>query len=169
MTTVTDTTTGPAMPEHHRTVPRWALPAATGLLGLCLGIPLGAQYLGGHPAAAATSTAAAPAPAPAPAPASASAYTPTATDFTLSVDIKKQECFDTAGCAVTYQVAVAYNGLTLDPGTTYEVTYEVEGLAQPALNTFTVTGDNASVPKDETGQTEGPASLTAVVTAVRPS
>lgn len=166
MTTVTDNpgTAMPGSPTHaHRRPPRWALPAAAGALGLCIGFIGGAQVAGPRPAPAPAASVAATAPASA---SPAAGYTPAPTDFDLAVAIKKQECFGTAGCAVTYQVAVTYNGLALDPGQTFEVTYSVDGLAQPAVNTFTVTGTDASVPKDETGQTEGPASLTATVTGV---
>jgi hypothetical protein len=79
----------------------------------------------------------------------------------------EKQCFGSAGCNVTFRIEVGYNGLPLDPATTYEVTYEVTGGEDPLINTLEVTGENASVPQEETlGTASSDAELVATVTDV---
>lgn len=84
---------------------------------------------------------------------SPSAYQPTKGDFTLKVKILSQECFGEAGCNITFRIKPEYTGPPLDPDVTYEVTYEVSGTQDPMSNTFTITGDQASVEQEELAQT----------------
>ena len=77
-------------------------------------------------------------------------YTPVAKDFKLAIKVKSKECFGSAGCVLTYRVDVQYLGQALDPSQTWEVTYQVTGgESGPIVNTFTVTGDEASVDQIE--------------------
>lgn len=81
---------------------------------------------------------------------------PTVSDFALTAKILTKECFGTAGCNITFRVQVAYGGPALDPATTYEVTYEVRGVADgPQINTLTVQGDQSSTDETEMASTAG--------------
>lgn len=126
--------------------------------GIPSGRPMNTNAAGGAPAA---QTTAAPPPA-------IQYGTPTVKDFKLTVKILRKQCFGSAGCNVNYRIEVAYVGSkTLDPAKTYEVTYEVKGAEDTAINTFTVTGDHAQVREEEFASTSrSSATLTAVVTAI---
>ncbi|MBY8870499.1 hypothetical protein K7640_01425 [Micromonospora sp. PLK6-60] len=103
----------------------------------------------------------------APAPTVALFDEPTKKDFKLAVKVLRKQCFGSAGCNITYRIDVTYTGSGLDPAKTYEVTYEVRGGEDPAVNTFEVTGETASVQQEETGSTRRSGDkLTAVVTDV---
>jgi hypothetical protein len=94
--------------------------------------------------------------------------TPSPKDFTLTVKTLTKQCFGEAGCNVTYRIEVGYSGPTLDPATTYDVTYEVRGVEDgPQVNTLTITGDNYSTDREEIASTSSAAiKLKAVVTDV---
>lgn len=96
------------------------------------------------------------------------AYTPTPRDFKLTVKTLSKECFGSAGCNITFRIQVGYDGPALDPGTTWEVTYEVRGTEDgPQINTLTVQGDQSSVDQEEFASTRSSATkLKAVVTDV---
>lgn len=87
-------------------------------------------------------------------------------DFKIGVVITKKTCFGSAGCNVSYHIDPQYVG----PGTLsgdYSVTYEMSGLEDTSINTFTITGTTASYDKEETGSTTSSKSvLSAKVTAV---
>lgn len=93
---------------------------------------------------------------------------PVAKDFKLTVKTLSKKCFGSAGCNVTFRVLVAYSGPTLDPSTSYEVTYEVRGGEDGAsVNTLTVEGDQSTVQDEEFVSTpSSKTKLTAVVTSV---
>lgn len=96
-------------------------------------------------------------------------YTPTVRDFKVAVKVTEKDCFGSAGCLVTYTINLAYTGAeTLDPSTSYDVTYEVRGPEDgPSIDTLTVTGGEYDVPSDNTVTTPSSATkLTAVVTDV---
>lgn len=95
-------------------------------------------------------------------------YTPTPDDFELDVKILERQCFGSAGCNVTYRVELGYGGPTLDPDTTYDITYEVRGVEDgPAINTLTATGDQYEADAEEFAMTSSPSrKLRAVVTDV---
>ncbi|NED96425.1 hypothetical protein G1H11_14035 [Phytoactinopolyspora alkaliphila] len=108
----------------------------------------------------------APEPEPEPEP-EPDAYEPTVDDFELDVKTLEKQCFGSAGCNVTFRIEVAYGGEPLDPDTTYEVIYEIEGGDDPKINTLTITGDSYRV--DETERIGTPSSdseLVAIVTSV---
>jgi hypothetical protein len=93
---------------------------------------------------------------------------PKASDFELTVKTLSKQCFGEAGCNITFRVEVAYGGPKLDPGTTWEVTYEIRGPEDgPQVNTLTVTGDQSSVDQEEMASTRSSSvKLRAVVTDV---
>ncbi|GHC39626.1 hypothetical protein GCM10010348_78720 [Streptomyces anthocyanicus] len=55
--------------------------------------------------------------------------TPDAEDFTVELRTTRRKCFGSAGCNVTVEPKLAYNGLAddLDPDATFEITYEIRG------------------------------------------
>lgn len=96
--------------------------------------------------------------------------TPTAATFTITLKILTKDCFDTAGCNVTYRPQLAMNvpAGSLDPSVTYDVSYVIRGGSSGAqADTIFVTGDQYRAPDQGFAQTatEG-AKLTAAVTAV---
>lgn len=94
--------------------------------------------------------------------------TPTPADFTITVKILEKECFGSAGCLITYRIAPEYVGAPLDPSVTWLVTYEVRGVEDgPQINTFEVTGDEASFDAEESADTpSSKTKLTAKATQV---
>jgi len=68
-------------------------------------------------------------------------YVPVPGDFPLTVVVTSTECFDTAGCNVTYELDVKYSGLPLATASTYKVIYTVAGATGGAITgNFTATG-----------------------------
>jgi len=79
--------------------------------------------------------------------------TPKARDFTLKVKVLSKDNFGSAGSLITFRIVPNW-GPTYDPDKTYEVTYEVRGGEDgPAVNTFTVTGDEYEVEREESAST----------------
>ena len=93
--------------------------------------------------------------------------TPKASDFTLKVKVLSKDNFGSAGSLITFRVVPNW-GPTYDPDKTYEVTYEVRGGEDgPAVSTFTVTGDEYEIEREETASTSSAGQrLTARVTSV---
>lgn len=80
--------------------------------------------------------------------------TPKAGDFKITVKILEKKCYGSAGCLVTFRIDPQYTGAPLDPSVTWLVTYEVRGVEDgPMVNTFEVTGDEASFDSEENAQT----------------
>ncbi|WP_432130607.1 hypothetical protein [Streptomyces tendae] len=54
---------------------------------------------------------------------------PDVEDFTVELRTTRRKCFGSAGCNVTVEPKLAYNGLAddLDPDATFELTYEIRG------------------------------------------
>jgi len=109
-----------------------------------------------------------PAPASQPTPQPASApYTPSPRDFTLFIRILKKECFGSAGCNVTFRINPTYDGPTLPDDQKLTVTYEVTGGEEPKVNSFEMTGNEATFDSEEFIGTRSPsAKLRARVTDV---
>ncbi|MGW7067015.1 hypothetical protein ACWGII_40760 [Streptomyces sp. NPDC054855] len=63
--------------------------------------------------------------------------TPGADDFTMTLRTTERQCFGSAGCNVTVEPRLTYDGLSdLDPDAVYEITYEVSGDASgPVIET----------------------------------
>ncbi|MET7437022.1 hypothetical protein ACFYQQ_01155 [Streptomyces sp. NPDC005496] len=52
----------------------------------------------------------------------------TADDFTMKLKTKEKQCFGSAGCNLTVEPDLAYDGVEdIDPAATYEITYEIRG------------------------------------------
>jgi hypothetical protein len=65
---------------------------------------------------------------------------PEAEDFTLSIRMLEKHCFGSAGCNVTFQVKMDYNGPELDPNVTYLLTYQIHGTEDTYLHTARIMG-----------------------------
>ncbi|MEV4361706.1 hypothetical protein [Nonomuraea sp. NPDC049625] len=112
-------------------------PAAKGLLSA-------PASTSGTPSAAATTSAS---------PASFT-HTPDPEEFSLRVKTLEKKCYGSVGCNVTYSIRVSYSGPALNPDQEYQVTYEVTGLEDgPAVNTFTIQGDEVSYQEEEFAST----------------
>lgn len=60
-------------------------------------------------------------------------------DIKLTVDVKKKECFGSAGCNVQWKIDVALDKTKLKQGSVYTVTYEVRGVEDgPQISTLTI-------------------------------
>lgn len=99
--------------------------------------------------------------------AAAPVYTPTPKDFELAIKVIEKKCFGSAGCNVTFRIELTYTGLTLDPSSTYEVVYRVDGAEDTYINSLRVTGASYSHDDEERVSVKSSKSvLTAVVTDV---
>lgn len=144
----------PPAPQAPRKRPRWLLPVLIGVgvvLLLCVGAGILGAFLPDKPAAApttrsatataepvtATTAPAAPTTEPtteAPAPTGL-----TRSDVTLTVKIKKQECFGSAGCNVEFTIQADWPSEKIRDGQKYDVTYEVSGIEDgPQVATLTI-------------------------------
>jgi len=96
--------------------------------------------------------------------------TPTTADFAIKLKILTKECFDSAGCVITYrpQLVENFDAGSTDPSVTYDVSYTVSGGQDgPIDDTLYATGDQYTEPMDGTAQTANSGvKLTARVTAV---
>lgn len=71
---------------------------------------------------------------------SPAAAVPKTSDFKVGVKVRSKQCFGSAGCNITYRIAVSYSGSHLDQS--YDVTYEVRGdESGPQTDTFTIDPD----------------------------
>jgi hypothetical protein len=84
--------------------------------------------------------------------ASEASYTPAPSDFHIAVKVRKEECFGSAGCKVTYRIIPTYSGPAVSG--TWSVTYEVKGGQDGRqINTFTFDGQQASLGGEEFAST----------------
>lgn len=68
-------------------------------------------------------------------------YVPVPANFPLKVIVLSQECFDTAGCNVTFRVDPSYTGAPLSSDRTFQIIYTVSGSTDGAMTgNFTATG-----------------------------
>lgn len=70
---------------------------------------------------------------------------PTAADFTLALKVVEKHCFGSAGCNLTFDVDLTYNGAGVKPFSAWDITYDVAGAEDPMTNTITVTFDGTGV------------------------
>jgi hypothetical protein len=75
-------------------------------------------------------------------------------DFEIDIKILSEQCFGSAGCNVEFRIDPLFvgSGPLPDEGV-IEVTYEVEGLEDSHINTFTIEGDTAEYESEEFGST----------------
>jgi hypothetical protein len=147
-----------------------------GVLALIVGIAIGSSTgkskkdagSGGGGTAIRTVTEVAQATTDSPTIAETPAEMPKPADFKIKVKIKKKECFGSAGCNLTYQIAPDYVGDVDISSGSYEVTYRVLGGEDgPQINTFTLDSGTASFDQEESISTPSSAtSLRAEATAV---
>jgi len=77
--------------------------------------------------------------------------TPKKGNFTVTLKTLSKECFDTAGCIVTYRAKLSQSLPTgaLDPDVTYDLTYVVHGdESGPQTETMYITGDQYEQPSE---------------------
>jgi hypothetical protein len=93
---------------------------------------------------------------------------PKATDFKLTVKILEKSCYGSAGCNVTYRIALEQvSAAEFDPSKEYDVTYEVRGTEGGKINTLKVTGTQYSTDDKEFASTKSSnPKLTAVITDI---
>lgn len=98
----------------------------------------------------------------------APATLPAPSDFVITVKVLSKQCFDTAGCVLSYQISPSYVGSTGLTDKPLTVVYEVKGGQDgPVINNFTVTGTSVRFPKMEVVQTVSSGTvLTATATSV---
>lgn len=88
-------------------------------------------------------------------------------DFDIKVRIKRQKCFGPAGCNVTIGIDPSYTGFATVYNGSWDITYEIEGLTSPIINTMTLEDGQISYTDEESAETAGPdAEITARVTDV---
>jgi hypothetical protein len=94
-------------------------------------------------------------------------YVPKPEDFELEVQVLEQQCFGSAGCNVTFQIGVAYNGSTIYDGEgPYTVVYGVTGTDDPFVGRFTLLSQHEYTATEEMVSTPPGATLKATVTQV---
>jgi hypothetical protein len=74
-------------------------------------------------------------------------------NFKVGVKILKKQCFGEAGCNVTYKIKPEWAGPGEYPGGDAVVTYEVSGLEDEAISTFTVDDSGTAQFEEEYGST----------------
>ncbi|MFE6886657.1 hypothetical protein [Streptomyces sp. NPDC057694] len=72
---------------------------------------------------------------------------PTADDFTMTLKTTKRQCFGSAGCNVTVEPRLTYDGIAeaLDPDAVYEITYEISGDASGTVTETAELSDQTSL------------------------
>lgn len=93
-------------------------------------------------------------------------FVPNADNFILDIRTTEKQCFGTAGCNVQFRVELGYDGPSLDPAVTYEVTYAVTGGDGELISTLTVNGDQYSASDQFVSTSSEDAELKALVTDV---
>lgn len=98
---------------------------------------------------------------------------PTAKDFELTLKITRKACFDSAGCNIDFEIQLNYLGSGGEPGTSWDITYDIQGAEDPYTNTLTMTFDadglHGQYERQETESVQTPKSsskLTVAITAV---
>ncbi|MGW8951340.1 hypothetical protein [Streptomyces sp. NPDC055709] len=94
---------------------------------------------------------------------------PTNEEFTITLKTTQKQCFGSAGCNVTVEPELTYNGLVpANPDKTYSITYEVRGGEDGAIvQTLELTDqDQVSYQPINLSTTKSSAKLTAKVTDV---
>lgn len=104
----------------------------------------------------------------------AKAYTiPRAKDFELTLKTTRRACFGSAGCNIDFEIQLNYLGSGGEPGSSWDITYDVQGAEDPYTNTLTMTFDvdglHGQYERQETESVQTPKSsskLTVAITAV---
>lgn len=94
-------------------------------------------------------------------------YVPAPADFALTVVVVEQDCFGSAGCNVTYELDLVYNGpRPLDREQRFLLLYEVSGGDDRQVENLEIEGTSYQS-SSETISTPPNPNLTAAVTSVR--
>jgi hypothetical protein len=65
--------------------------------------------------------------------------TPALADFALAVKVTKKQCFGSAGCNVEFTIDLAYNGPALEPNSSWDVTFDLQGTEDSYTSTLHMT------------------------------
>ena len=71
--------------------------------------------------------------------------TPAAKDFELGVKVTKKQCFGSAGCNVEFEMTLAYNGPALEPNSSWDVTFDLQGSEDSYTSTLHMTLDGTGL------------------------
>lgn len=71
---------------------------------------------------------------------------PVAADFQITPKITQKQCFGSAGCNVTFTVALTYVGKGVKPLSTWDITYDAVGTEDALTDTITVHVDGTGMP-----------------------
>ena len=94
-------------------------------------------------------------------------YVPQPADLKLDVQVIEQHCFGTAGCNVTFRLALTYTGDTIyDDEGPYTVVYSLTGTSDPFVGRITLLSQYEFSASEELVQTPPGATLTTTVTQV---
>jgi hypothetical protein len=89
------------------------------------------------------------------------------TDFKIALRIKRQSCFGSAGCNITYEINPKYVGAYPLEGS-FQITYAVTGGdSGPQINTFTIQNHRASFDSEENISTPSNPHLAAHVVSIQ--
>jgi hypothetical protein len=92
---------------------------------------------------------------------------PQPADLKLDVQVIEQHCFGSAGCNVTFRLALTYSGDTIYEGEgPYTVVYSLSGTSDPFVGRITLLSQYEFSSSEELVQTPPGATLTATVTQV---
>lgn len=71
--------------------------------------------------------------------------TPALTDFALAVKVTKKQCFGSAGCNIEFTIDLAYNGPALEPNSSWDVTFDLQGTEDSYTSTLHMTVDDTGL------------------------
>lgn len=69
--------------------------------------------------------------------------TPAAADFQLAVKVTKKQCFGSAGCNIEFTINLDYAGLPLEPNSSWDITFDLQGTEDPYTATLHMTMDSS--------------------------
>lgn len=92
--------------------------------------------------------------------------TPDASDFLFAVKTTRRQCFGSAGCNMTVEPVLTWVGeKDIDPGKTYQITYEIHGdESGPVIETLTLTDSDHITYRSSVLSTNGHAKISAQIT-----
>jgi hypothetical protein len=154
-----DTFSAPPSPRRSGWLgSRWTFLALGAVLGLGVGLGAGLLVWNNEPVSSdevepvvVTEAQEAPEEEPSPAP---PVVNLAPSDFEIGVRVLSKQCFGSAGCNITFRIDPVYVGSDpLPEAGVIEVIYEIQGMDDPHLNTFTITGGQAEFEGEEFGGT----------------
>jgi hypothetical protein len=144
---------------------------AAGVLGFGIGLKAGdssASTASASIVSASPTPRFTPTPVPSPTPSASSTRQPTKADVRLEVEETRRQCYEVAGCNVSYTLDVIVKDKALfDPDTTYAITYRVKGAPSPILGTITLVDGRTPIVDESTMGVRVGGKLTAIVTKLQ--